>query len=171
MGLDAESVQSAWVSTATTEVWTAVSIPAISTVVVPSEDDVARAFDVLIERRIQCGRIPDDCDITRLAAQGSPMFDRLSDLMAERVESGITASDQGSISVRIDDVTLTHPGRAIVSTCLVDDTVLVLDAAVYDDSVYSARSEWTLVASHGEWLWNDERVVEWAVERDLCVSE
>lgn len=99
------------------------------------------------------------------------MFDRLSDLMAERVESGITASDQGSISVRIDDVTLTHPGRAIVSTCLVDDTVLVLDAAVYDDSVYSARSEWTLVASHGEWLWNDERVVEWAVERDLCVSE
>jgi hypothetical protein len=91
--------------------------------------------------------------------------------MQDRIDNGITASDRGSLRVQIDALVVTDPGRATVATCLVDDTVLVIESAVYDDSLYSARSEWTLVETGEEWLWSDEDVLEWAVEKDLCVDE
>lgn len=170
VGLDSSRLQSQWTSVPTSA-WAGVStVPEVDSQDGP-DTDVAQAFENLIELRIQCGRFPQECDVARLAAPGSVMFEHLSDLMAERIETGITATEEGSLRVRVDAVELIEPGKATVTTCLVDDTVLVIESAVYDDSVYSARSTWTLVASGDEWLWSEEQVIEWVVEKDLCADE
>lgn len=136
-----------------------------------SEQIVTRAFAALMDRRIRCGRSPQTCEIERLAAVASPVFDQLTKLMASRISAGITASTRGRLQYRIESVAVPSLGRAVVTTCLHDDTVLVTDSAIFDDSVYSARSEWTLIESKGEWLWSDERVLEWVVEGNLCIDE
>jgi hypothetical protein len=174
-GLTSTEVQLQW-TVPSTSTWTPVASPLSSEL--PAEevdsephDRITRAFDQLVKRRVACGRAPQDCDVSRLAVAGSPIFDHLTDLMKERIDNGITASQEGSLRMRIDSLAVTGPGQATVSTCLVDDTVLVIDAAVYDDSLYSARSEWTLVESGEEWLWSSENVLEWAAERNLCADE
>lgn len=91
--------------------------------------------------------------------------------MEERIDEGIIASNQGRMRFEIESVEFDESNRAMVTTCLHDDTVLVIDGGVFDDSVYSARSVWTLARSDGEWLWTDERVIEWIMESDLCVDQ
>jgi hypothetical protein len=174
-GSNSTELQVQWTSPPTSA-WTPVaSLPSSE---LPAEDvesephdRIAQAFEQLVERRVQCGRAPQECDVARLAVTGSTIFNRLTELMQDRIDNGITASDRGSLRVQIDALVVTDPGRATVATCLVDDTVLVIESAVYDDSLYSARSEWTLVETGEEWLWSDEDVLEWAVEKDLCVDE
>lgn len=88
--------------------------------------------------------------------------------MAGRIANGITASDRGRATYRIEAVEFDSVDRAAVTTCLVDDTVLVIDSAIFDDSVYSARSIWTLERMEGDWRWSDERIIEWIMEGSLC---
>lgn len=91
--------------------------------------------------------------------------------MAARMDAGIVASDRGRMSYEVESVEFDSPTQATVATCLHDDTVLLIESGVYDDSVYSARSVWTLVEIEGEWLWSEERVVEWVMEGNLCAAD
>jgi hypothetical protein len=91
--------------------------------------------------------------------------------MRERVDEGITASNRGSMKYEIEAVEFDESNKAMVTTCLHDDTILMVDGAVFDDSIYSARSVWTLARADGDWLWTDERVIEWIMEGDLCVDQ
>ena len=129
------------------------------------------AFDDIMAARVQCGRRPDECDVSELAASGSAVHAKLSELMADRIAAGITASEDGAVRYRIDSVSIVAPDEALVETCLYDDTVLAIEGAVYDDSVYSSLSEWTLFSEQGQWRWSDERVEEWSTEEDLCLGE
>lgn len=170
VGLDSEQIRSRWTSTAPRVESRAPSSIATSESGGDRNEELAQAFDALMVRRTECGRKPSQCDVSRLAVQGSPVHARLTELMQSRAKNGVVASDEGEARYRIDAVAIIGPDRAVASTCLRDDTVLVIDDAIYDDSVYSARSEWTLVLVEGQWLWSEEKVEEWAMEEDLCGS-
>jgi hypothetical protein len=168
-GLDSTLLEGNWESSTI-----AVSSPAVvesaDTIDVAevSPEEVEQAFERLVSRRVSCGREPSTCDVSGLALTGSRVHQQLSELMQERIDEGITASNRGKMTFEIESVEFDESNRAMVTTCLHDDTVLVIDGGVFDDSVYSARSVWTLARSDGEWLWTDERVIEWIMEGDLC---
>ncbi len=166
-GLDPSQLESQ-LSSLPSSTWTEISTPDSTSNSLASPDDVRRAFEELVTRRVQCGRDPTTCDITRIAVTGSTIEKQLDELMAKRVADGITASERGRATYRIDSVDVEAADRALVTTCLHDDTVLVIDSAVFDDSVYSARSVWTLVEVGGEWLWSEEQILEWVMEGNLC---
>lgn len=173
-GLDSTGLESEW-NTSTTMQWSQVVVPDESESNSPQDqiataESVAQAFEELVAIRVECGRDPASCDVSRLAVDGSTMNEQLTELMARRVAGGITASDRGSATYRIESVEIAPDGSAEVTTCLHDDTVLVVESGVFDDSVYSARSVWTLVAIDGVWRWKDERILEWIVEGDLCAG-
>lgn len=167
-GLGPEQLDSRWTSVPSTS-WTSVSSDVVESGQ-STRDEVAQAFEELVSRRVECGRAPQTCDVSRLATEGSTIANDLRKLMSQRIAGGITASEDGSVHYRIESVDLDGVGTARVTTCLRDDTVLVSDGAVYDDSVYSARSEWSLVEQEGEWLWSNEKILEWAVDEDLCAD-
>lgn len=173
IGLDSTRLQSEW-NTTTTEGSRAMSsgesAPDSTIDGAATRDAVTRAFEDLVARRVECGRDPVSCDVSRLTVAGSRMERQLTELMASRVAGGITASDRGSATHRIESVEIGSDGSAQVTSCLHDDTVLVVESGVFDDSVYSARSVWTLVEVDGQWKWKDERIVEWIVEGDLCTE-
>lgn len=171
-GLDSTQLESSWSSStiaASSPTVTGSSDTIDSTMA--SREQIEEAFDQLVTRRVSCGRQPSTCDVARLALAGSRVHQQLSDLMEERIDEGIIASNQGRMRFEIESVEFDESNRAMVTTCLHDDTVLVIDGGVFDDSVYSARSVWTLARSDGEWLWTDERVIEWIMEGDLCVDQ
>jgi len=136
-----------------------------------SEGAVAASFDALMMRRIECGRRPRACDVDALAVVGSPLHGRLAELMAGRRATAIVASRRGSLRYRIDGVDLQSPDRALVTTCLTDDTVLVTGGAVFDESLFSARSIWIMQRVDEVWLWVDDELLEWRNGEDLCAFE
>lgn len=136
-----------------------------------SEGAVAASFDALMMRRIECGRRPRTCDVDALAVVGSPLHGRLAELMAQRRAAEIVASRRGSLRYRIDGVDLQSPDRASVIVCLTDDTVLVSGGAVFDESLFSARSIWTMQRVNDVWLWVDDELLEWRNGEDLCAFE
>lgn len=136
-----------------------------------SEGTVAASFDTLMMRRIECGRRPRACDVDALAVVGSPLHSRLAELMAQRRAAGIAASRRGSLRYRIDGVDLLSPDRASVTICLTDDTVLVSGGAVFDESLFSARSIWIMQLVDDVWLWADDEMLEWRNGEDLCAFE
>lgn len=142
--------------------------PLASTTAANPVDVVATAFDAVMNRRIECGRRPRTCNVDSLAVVGSSLHDRLSALMNDRRAAGITASRRGSVRHRIDDVQLSSDGRARVTTCLTDDTVLVSAGAIFDESLFSAVTVWTMERVDDHWLWVDDDVVRWSRKEDLC---
>lgn len=136
-----------------------------------SEGAVAASFDALMMRRVECGRRPRTCEVETLAVVGSPLHGRLAELMAQRRSAEIVASRRGSLRYRIDGVDLQSPDRAAVTTCLTDDTVLMSGGAIFDDSLFSARSIWTMERVDDVWLWVDDELVEWRNGEDLCAFE
>lgn len=122
-------------------------------------------------RRIECGRRPGSCDVDALAVFGSPLHGRLAELMAERRAAGIVATRRGSLRYRIDDVEVQSPDRASVTVCLTDDTILVSGGAVFDESLFSARSVWIMQRMDDVWLWVDDELLEWRNGEDLCGFE
>lgn len=129
---------------------------------------VATAFDAIMKRRIECGRRPRSCDVDTLAVVGSPLHDRLSELMDERRVAGITASRRGSVRHRIDDVEVENEARARITTCLTDDTVLMSAGAIFDEGLFSAVTVWTMERVDDRWLWVDDDLVRWSRKEDLC---
>jgi hypothetical protein len=136
-----------------------------------SEDVVALAFDALMARRIECGRRPKGCEVSTIAEPDSPLFVRLTSLMEERVRSGIAATRRGSVRYRIDDVEIETTDEAAVTTCLTDDTVLMSAGAIFNDSLYSAFTRWTMRRSDRGWLWIDDQVLDWRTGEDLCAFD
>lgn len=128
---------------------------------------IEAAFDAIMKRRIECGRRPHRCDVDSLAVVGSSLHERLTALMDERRTAGITASRRGSVRHRIDDVQL-HDGRARVTACLTDDTVLMSAGAIFDESLFSAVTVWTMERIDDDWFWVDDQVVHWSRTEDLC---
>jgi len=95
------------------------------------------------------------------------MHAELVDLMSVRAAAGITASSRGSMRYRVDDARV-DGDAATVTACLTDDTVMTMDGAVFDESVYSAVIEWTLEWTEAGWKWSEWRVVTSSNEEDLC---
>ena len=136
-----------------------------------SEDVVALAYDALMARRIECGRRPKNCEVSTLAEPASPLFLRLTSLIEERLRAGITASRRGSVRYRIDDVEMKTSDEALVTTCLSDDTILMSAGAIFNDSLYSAFTRWTMRQSDRGWLWIDDQVLDWRTGEDLCAFD
>ena len=136
-----------------------------------SEDVVALAFDALMARRIECGRRPKGCEVSTIAESASPLFVRLTSLMEERLRAGITASRRGSVRYRIDDVEMKTNDEAVVTTCLTDDTVLMSAGAIFNDSLYSAITQWIMRRSDRGWLWIEDQVLDWRTGEDLCAFD
>jgi hypothetical protein len=131
------------------------------------EARVSATFDELMKIRLACGRRPTRCDVDAVAVPGSAMHAELAETMDERARAGIVASSRGSLRYRIESVVI-EDDVARVSTCSLDDIVLMMDGSVFDESRVSARSEWTMVSVDGEWKWSDARVVDSTTEEDLC---
>lgn len=147
---------------------------------VPTRDGIEGAFAALIDRRVQCGRSPKDCDVDRIAVPGTEVHRDLVDLMNERVANHVVASTTGSLRYRIESVSMVGAEAAAIRLCFTDDTVLVqpmppvadelLPPIVVDDSLFSARTDWDLRWHEGEWRWADEHPINWAVGEDLCAA-
>lgn len=139
-----------------------------------TEDEVRTAFDWLMLGRIGCGRVPRECVIDDLAVPGSPVHVALTDEFERRVRHGIFASAQGSHRHRIIEVVMIADDRAEVRTCHADDVVLMLagsngrPAAVYDESLVSHWSTWTMQKIDGGWRWVDESVDRRHFGEDRC---
>lgn len=129
---------------------------------------VATAFDELMMRRIECGRRPRTCDVGSLAVPGTALHRRLTELMDGRRVAGITASSRGAVRYRLDEVRIIAPDRALVTTCLTDDTVLVSGGAIFDDGIYSAITTWTMQHVDERWLWAEDHLSTWRRGEDLC---
>lgn len=127
----------------------------------------SEAFDHLMSLRIDCGRQPASCDVGSFVLDGTPLHTETARLMHERAAAGVVASDRGSVRYRIDRV-VTDGDSSRVTTCVLDDVVLTMDGAIFDDSRYSAIIEWTIVDTMFGPRWTDRRVVSSSVEEDLC---
>ncbi|MFZ9564176.1 MAG: hypothetical protein ACO3AT_03215 [Ilumatobacteraceae bacterium] len=128
---------------------------------------VAEAFDALMTTRVRCGRRPRDCVIDDLAVPGSELHRELTDLMEKRVSAGIVASSRGSLRYRIESTKI-DGDIASITTCLLDDTVLLMEGAVFDDSSVSAITDWTMTLTLDGWRWTSWRATQWTNEEDLC---
>lgn len=136
-----------------------------------AKDVVAMSFDAVMMRRIECGRQPKQCDVSSLAIPDSPLHERLTALMDQRVQSGIIASRRGSVRYRIDNIVFTDPIQAEVTTCLTDDTVLMSAGGIFDESLHSAITTWSMRQHEGRWLWIEDQVVDWRRGEDLCAFD
>jgi hypothetical protein len=128
---------------------------------------VAEAFDALMTTRVRCGRRPPDCVIDDLAVPGSELHRELTDLMEKRVSAGIVASSRGSLRYRIESTKI-DGDIASITTCLLDDTVLLMEGAVFDDSSVSAITDWTMTLTLDGWRWTSWRATQLTNEEDLC---
>jgi hypothetical protein len=136
--------------------------------VVATEEELITAFNFAIHQRIDCGRDPYHCDVQSFTAVGSPLFVEISELMKIRQSANIVASKSGSLRYRIEAVEFRTTDRATVTTCLTDDTVLVDGEIIFDDSLFSVQTKWTMVRSGQTWLWESAQALHWDVEEDLC---
>lgn len=136
--------------------------------VIASEEELITAFNFAIHQRIDCGRDPYHCDVQSFADVGSPLFVEISELMKIRQNANIVASKSGSLRYRIEAVEFRTTDIATVTTCITDDTVLLDGEIIFDDSLFSVQTKWTMVRSGQTWLWESAQALHWDVEEDLC---
>ena len=136
--------------------------------VVTAEEELKTAFNFAIDQRIDCGRDPYHCDVQSFTDVGSPLFVEISELMKIRRSANIVASNNGSLRYRIEAVEFRTTDRATVTTCITDDTVLLDGEIIFDDSLFSVQTKWTMVRSGQTWLWESAQALHWDVEEDLC---
>lgn len=138
------------------------------------EVEVRSAFDWLMFGRAQCGRQPSRCVIDDLAMVDSPVHRALQTTMNDRVRHGIVASDRGSHRFRVSNVTMIGDDRAEIRACHTDDVVLVITGVagrppgVFDESLVSHWSTWTLRRTDAGWRWVDEIVDRRIHGEDVC---
>ena len=134
--------------------------PAAST----TEEEIRAAFDWLVLARIHCGRRPHECVVDDLAVPGSAVHTALTRVFDDRVRHGIFASERGSHRHRIGTVVMLADDRAEVRSCHTDDVVLMIGgtnarpSAIYDESLVSHWSTWTLEKVDDSWRWSEEIV-------------
>lgn len=148
--------------------------PTVTSTETTAGEEVRSAFDWLMIARVHCGRRPWDCEVDDLAVPGSPVHLALTQTIDERVRHGIVASDRGSHRHRVTEVVMLDGDRAEVRACHTDDVVLVIGGqgdqptAVYDESLVSHWSTWTLQKIDSEWRWTDEVVDARIYGEDRC---
>ena len=136
--------------------------------VIATEEELIMAFNFAIHQRIDCGRDLYHCDVQSFTDVDSPLFVEISELMKIRRNANIVASNNGSLRYRIEAVEFRTTDIAIVTTCITDDTVLVDGEIIFDDSLFSVQTKWTMVRSGQTWLWESSQALHWDVEEDLC---
>lgn len=129
---------------------------------------VIDAFNFAMHSRIACGRDPYHCDVQSFARVHSPLFVEIAELMKIRQSANIVASKRGSLRYRIEAVEFRTTDIVIVTTCITDDTVLVDGEIIFDDSLFSVQTKWTMARSGQTWLWESAQALHWDVEEDLC---
>lgn len=139
-------------------------------------DDLRIAFERLMSTRIRCGHEPRECELDELAAPDSSVHVALAEVFEERSKYGIVASERGSHRYRIEGATMLAPDRGEVRVCHTDDVVLVIGAtpgrpaAIFDETLVSHWSTWTLQKVDETWLWSDERIERRIYGEDQCSS-
>lgn len=139
-------------------------------------DEIHEAFEWLMIGRVQCGRRPRDCVVDDLAVPGSSVHTSLTVVIDERVRYGIYASGEGSHRYHITEVIQVDDDRAEVRSCHTDDVVLRIGgagdrpSAVYDESLVSHWSTWSLQRDENGWRWTDEIVGTRSYGKDVCHS-
>ena len=149
--------------------------------VVANNSDVTKQvvsdFSRIYEHRAQCGRTPEQCPIAQMAVKGSPLFNSLTTIMAERVVGHLyTRVDAGKLRVRIESVKMIDTFRATVHTCIFDSVVLfdsgqidsAADDIVFDDSVISAFMVWNVQLDRGTWKWVSSTATQRRIGADIC---
>ena len=152
----------------------------VESVVANSSDVPKRVvsdFSLIYEQRAQCGRTPEQCPIAQMAVKGSPLFNSLMTIMAERVVGHLyTRVDAGKLRVRIESVEMIDTFRATVHTCIFDSVVLfdsgqidsAADDIVFDDSVISAFMVWNVQLDQGTWKWVSSTATQRKIGADIC---
>jgi hypothetical protein len=152
----------------------------VESVVANSSDVTKRVvsdFSLIYEQRAQCGRTPEQCPIAQMAVKGSPLFNSLTTIMAERVVGHLyTRVDAGKLRVRIESVEMIDTFRATVHTCIFDSVVLfdsgqidsAADDIVFDDSVISAFMVWNVQLDQGTWKWVSSTATQRKIGADIC---
>ena len=163
-----------------TAVWREAAVPSVESALGPessgstTEEEIRAAFDWLVLARIHCGRRPRECVVDDLAVPGSTVHTDLTRVFDERVRHGIFASDRGSHRHRISDVVMIADDRAEVRSCHIDDVVLMIGgtdarpSAIYDESLVSHWSTWTLEKVGDTWRWSEEIVDGRSHGEDRC---
>jgi len=140
-------------------------------------NQVVRDFGRIYEERAQCGRTPERCPINKMAVNGSPLFNSLTEIMNERIVGNLyTRRDAGKLRVRIESVEIIDTNRATVHTCIFDSVVLfdsgqidgAADDIVFDDSVISAFMVWSVQLDHGTWKWVSSTATQRKIGGDIC---
>ena len=140
-------------------------------------DSVVSDFSNIFMLRAQCGRMPETCPVSQMAATGSELAAELTKTMRERVAGNLrTRAGAGKLRVRIESVEIIDTSHAVVHTCVFDSVVLfdsgqvdsAADDIVFDDSVISVRTKWNVQRENGTWKWRDARGYQRKVGGDLC---
>jgi len=138
------------------------------------DDEIGAAIERLYQLRIACGRAPRTCAIDDLALPGSTYHGALVALMNFRARYELrTVLGYGSLRFRVESVTPLDDERVVVHTCSTDslvvfDTTGATPGIIFDDSVVSMNTHWTLVRHEGVWKWSEERILERRMEAGLC---
>ena len=129
-----------------------------------TDEEIRAAFEWLMLARTHCGRRPRECVVDDLAVPGSVVHAALTQVFDDRVRHGIFASERGSHRHRISEVVMIADDRAEVRSCHTDDVVLMIGgtdtrpSAIYDESLVSHWSTWTLEKVGDTWRWSEEIV-------------
>ncbi|MEO5973915.1 MAG: hypothetical protein ABIQ38_01740 [Ilumatobacteraceae bacterium] len=148
--------------------------------VAPAEtttEQVAAEFSYLIDLRLQCGRLPVSCPVSKMTVPDSTYHRYLAKLMKVRAAANLaTRAGAGQFRFRIDRIDLLSPVSAIVHTCIFDSLVVfdmgrsdaIRDDIVFDDDVISGHTEWKVVLHDGSWKWSDATGDDTTYGKDIC---
>ncbi len=140
-------------------------------------EQIAAEFALLLDMRVQCGRIPASCPIHQLTAPDSTYRKYLARLMKIRVEANLaTREGAGQFRFRIDSIRLLSSHLAVVHTCIFDSLVVfdagrsdsTRDDIVFDDDVISGHTQWQVVSHDGKWKWSAASGIDTTYGRDIC---
>lgn len=142
-----------------------------------TSQQIAAEFTHLVNLRVQCGRRPVTCPISRMTAPESKYRRYLTALMNIRTEANLaTRSGAGKFRFRIDSIDVISPSSAVVHTCIFDSLVVfdsgqsdsTRDDIVFDDDVISGHTAWQVVVDDGKWKWSDATSTDTNYGKDIC---
>lgn len=134
-------------------------------------------FVRVLTLRKQCGRQPDNCDISSFIVPGSALHLDTTKLMQERVAGNIRSrAGAGTYRFRIESLLINDISSALVHTCSYDSVVLfdsgqlnsTADDIVFNNHTASNRTAWSLEMHEGHWKWVSGEVLESFFGGDIC---
>lgn len=136
------------------------------------EDQIRADFARMIDLRLACGREPETCPIGEITFPGSEAERYLTELMATRVEHSLQSREgHGEFRYVVEDLEL-DADLSHVTTCQIDSIVLYDTSQgrdiIFDESVVSARTRWTLALDSGKWKWKSSRALAEVLGDSLC---